>query len=556
MASEEFDAGVWVERLTGALTGLAQIQQHHWDEMRDRDELDELFTLSVRSPLGRKVYDPSWKFQRLYQSVTDGAPGFRKERHDPLRAALGEVRAILSGHPAWAEQLEASGDGQIWFEFPISAGQNRLLSVIAGLMARALEAGEDGFRVASSELALVLELDGIADRNPVREELLTGYHIVLFQGLMFSEETQIGDGQAIVPFGSLDAFFNADLLDRLMPGAARRQAEEFTAAIVKPFRWKPEFPADGPPSAFDKYDAGSFFEDADILIELLALFHATPAIPLVSLSPRVHRTACLLLGSMGDHRSFSGSRRSWMSGRMSRPVEARRNAIDAAVAAFSDRHGDRYRHCAPAMARLAEALARQGRFRNEDRILDVAVALERMYELDQGEISFKLKTRAACFLETETKNRLRVFKDVQELYDARSGIVHPRGRKRKKEKPREQLEQERRAAFNKGFDVARRSVVKLLKEEPPLDWNEMLLEAMEENPRGRRDGGKTTDPGHTNRNGQTVIRRTDAPGNDHNQVVYELECGGCGQRYGANGSDIWQRKCPKCGGGRPGLNYW
>ena len=186
----------------------------------------------------------------------------------------------------------------------------------------------------------------------------------------------------------------------------------------------------------------------------------------------------------------------------------------------------------------------------------MAIALERMYELNEGEISFKLKTRAACFLETQTKSRLHVFKDVQEFYDARSGIVHSRGGKGKKAKPKEVLEQERRAAFDKGFDVARRSVVKLLREEPPENWNEMLLETSEESPQGGRDGAKTTVPGYTNRNDQTVIRRTDTPGNDHNQVVYELECGGCGQRYGANGSDIWQRKCPKCGGGRPGLSYW
>ena len=74
--------------------------------------------------------------------------------------------------------------------------------------------------------------------------------------------------------------------------------------------------------------------------------------------------------------------------------------------------------------------------------------------------------------------------------------------------------------------------------------------------RGSRKGAMKTVPGYRNRNGQTVIRRTDTPGNDHNQVVYELECSGCGQRYGANGSDIWQRKRPKCGGGRPGLSYW
>jgi hypothetical protein len=63
----------------------------------------------------------------------------------------------------------------------------------------------------------------------------------------------------------------------------------------------------------------------------------------------------------------------------------------------------------------------------------------------------------------------------------------------------------------------------------------------------------TTRPGYRNRNGQVVIGPTDLPGTDHNQLVYRLFCGRCGLNYGANGSDIHARKCPYCGGGRPGL---
>lgn len=70
-----------------------------------------------------------------------------------------------------------------------------------------------------------------------------------------------------------------------------------------------------------------------------------------------------------------------------------------------------------------------------------------------------------------------------------------------------------------------------------------------------RSAARTTEPGYENRNGQVVVRKTDLPGNDRCQYVYVLECGRCGHRYGANGSDIWQRMCPECGGGRPGLGY-
>jgi hypothetical protein len=72
----------------------------------------------------------------------------------------------------------------------------------------------------------------------------------------------------------------------------------------------------------------------------------------------------------------------------------------------------------------------------------------------------------------------------------------------------------------------------------------------------------TTVPGYVNRNGQKVVGKTDRPGNDHNQYIYEMECtrAECrGRRdgdpfhYGANGSDIHLRLCPACQGGASGL---
>ena len=63
----------------------------------------------------------------------------------------------------------------------------------------------------------------------------------------------------------------------------------------------------------------------------------------------------------------------------------------------------------------------------------------------------------------------------------------------------------------------------------------------------------TTEVGYRNRNEQIVLRKTDLPGNDHNQMTYVLRCEKCGQEYGANGSDIFQRRCPAHDGGAEGL---
>ena len=95
--------------------------------------------------------------------------------------------------------------------------------------------------------------------------------------------------------------------------------------------------------------------------------------------------------------------------------------------------------------------------------------LERIYKPGQGEITFKLKAMAACFLETDMKGREEVFQDVGEFYRMRSKIVH--GEKLSAEAKNE--------TFTKGFEVARRSVVKLLQDGPPSAWHKVVIAGTE-----------------------------------------------------------------------------
>ena len=58
-----------------------------------------------------------------------------------------------------------------------------------------------------------------------------------------------------------------------------------------------------------------------------------------------------------------------------------------------------------------------------------------------------------------------------------------------------------------------------------------------------REGKGTTDSGYENPNGQVVVRNTGERGMTL-ASMYELRCKHCGDAYGANGSDIHERKCP------------
>jgi hypothetical protein len=65
--------------------------------------------------------------------------------------------------------------------------------------------------------------------------------------------------------------------------------------------------------------------------------------------------------------------------------------------------------------------------------------------------------------------------------------------------------------------------------------------------------GPTLLPGSENRNAQVVIGPSDAAPSLHGQRVYVLRCGACSHTYGANGCDVFQRRCPECQGGAPGI---
>ncbi len=72
---------------------------------------------------------------------------------------------------------------------------------------------------------------------------------------------------------------------------------------------------------------------------------------------------------------------------------------------------------------------------------------------------------------------------------------------------------------------------------------------------GPRRGPRTptTEPGFANPNRQVVERGTGAPSATRPaQTIYALRCGDCGFRYGCNGLDVKERRCPACQGGVAG----
>ena len=498
MGNGEFDAENWINRLADALQGLEYVQEDHGEELDEQRSRDWP---------GKASGNPSEMYTSLYWNASKFEFRHPERRYGPLRDALTEVRSILSRHPVLAELPESTCGGEIGMRFVNRKAEWKPSAVIGGLMVRGLEVGENGFKVACSELNLLLDPD--CDRGPDGEKLLTGGHVVLFHGLILGEEIGIGGDLKIMPFGQLGELVDDYMLDHMVPGGAKYGAGSLLGAIVKPFRWRPEIGSDDEIPECDWSETEPFFDDAEVVIELLSLFHAAPVVRLASFPWRFPKRSCLLLGEMGFHRSCRADVSSSRPG-SSFPFHARRDAIDATARTFAVRSGERYRHCAPVIARLGEALARQGRFEIDDQILDVAIALERMYMPKDRGISSQLRHRVAGFLGGDEEERTRIGDEVKHFYEVRSAIIHGPKDKRKK-----RLLEERPDAFRNGSALARRSVVKALSEGLPPDCNEAQAEVCGNSARERGAAKETSVPGHRSRNGQTVIMVMETPGNDH-----------------------------------------
>ena len=117
-----------------------------------------------------------------------------------------------------------------------------------------------------------------------------------------------------------------------------------------------------------------------------------------------------------------------------------------------------------AIRRLAASFSRPGgRFGLEDRILDVAIALEVLYG---GKTGRKLAPRAAGLLGASTAEQKRIYEGAKRFYTVRSSIVHWK----KPTLKHDVLEAELKA----GSDLACRTLASLVKRNDPVRWADVL----------------------------------------------------------------------------------
>ena len=459
MSSKKFVAETWIDRLVPSLTKLAEAQKPYLRECGWKNP-------GIHVPYdGRDDEQPAFPLDDLlvhYTRASFGNALGEEEYYAPLCKALDPVRYILISHPTLERVVgRLIGQDKFYMKILNSGGDTSPTDIIAGLFARAEELQGDRFRTAAGELNAFLT--PIEEANTLGD-LDVGYDTLLFWGLTLKERIDIADGMILLPFKEISAYVDESLVHEYAPPGSGLHRWQSVGAIVRPFRWKPEFYPTGPIRDRGLNYPGPFFREAYSFLELLAVAHARPVLYLATLTNCIHRSAGRLMGQSNHQDGF------YQRGRSVQEFDGfdlcpdlDPQAFAETKEAFDQRESKLHRKMALVIGRLAEALARDGRFAGADRILDVAIALEYMYELDSWRVSSHLQDRVSRYLGSDDGSRQREREIIKKFYKTRSDIVHGDFDGLTPQKVSE--------AFDMGFDTARRSLFKLLRNGPPDDWD-------------------------------------------------------------------------------------
>jgi len=370
-----------------------------------------------------------------------------------------EIVELLSRHPAIEPNLGGAGKQLATFVEMPSKGFRLELGNLARHLTRS--AIMFGCRTAVAQLERFLTLSA--------EGSVPGYEITVFRGLVIEGDFEIAPSLEIV---SYERAAERELVRNEPPGPANDMpdfAGMGALVLARKMTWGPCLV---PPKTsrnmgnnavttftwFDGHHSGVLFDLLTIVtshrIQVLSVLSCAPEF--VTINPNFGPGS-----STGfvhsDHWSKKELTRNETEDLRRRVHEWTR--FDAGKLATLEL----------AVSRLAASTQRGGgRLGVQDRILDLAIALEVMYQLKRSG-RYTLTTRAGHFLADEVDERLRMANQADSLYKMRNAIVHGN------------IEQTRdgyarmAATAENGADLARETLWRLLDQGAFPDWDRLIM---------------------------------------------------------------------------------
>ena len=253
----------------------------------------------------------------------------------------------------------------------------------------------------------------------------------------------------------------SDDLVRFMVGRGTDADREPIGALVSEVKWGPAIIAAGCYMEAAWPDRPEIFrDDALLLVNLLAVTHGLPVVSTGTQTQVVNRQIAHLVGlappSSPMFRDIPGFNTSNVVPHTTPAVSE--DKLSECVQLFSEMpKGDVILRMA--LSRLASALSRTGMHAALDKIIDVAIALEIMYQLDGSRgIGSQLFRRARDLVGQGREDKNWVRRTAESIYRIRGDIVHGR------------LPADTAQAYLDGLDLAHRTLVHPVRWGRPSEW--------------------------------------------------------------------------------------
>ncbi len=448
-----FDEASWIKKLGFALESVAAAAtpQYETQSIRLRGSLPIQMAESIRHREYRSLAARAKHDAKALQQFNNSHLWVRT---DPV-----EARAILSEHPLVKRCLDLSGGKQEIVIRILNQGYGTDLAWLVNSMAK-LSVKEGG--------------EGAAERlnrflTTVEDECIPADEIIVFHGLNVKERVDLGQGAYFAPYESAKLEFG--LPEEPEPFGSTSTPN--VAVLVRSLECGPE--VDSPNSSFGlpntlaKYSFPSdycitiddWFDDDKFLIDILSV---AARVPLLSRTRYVqfHKWIREIDPKLSHpYRTSEGYTSDWWpKGR-----DLLQSDVENFIALAGDWYTKKNKPYALRLAirRLASSFSRPvGRFLVEDRILDVAIALEILYGDRKGHM---LAKRAARLLGEGAEEQIHTYGIAMHFYNVSSKIVHSKHPTPNRESFYDELVA--------GQDLACRSLSSLLRHSIPTDWSRL-----------------------------------------------------------------------------------
>lgn len=418
MPQEDFTPADWVNGLSQCLQELVDYEQRLERELLIlRRETEDAYGVppDSRDDRNDRVRD---RIARYWGSLVD-APRAGSEYQRNIYRRLRRLQDVLLEHPTLkgavyraAEDLPALGLNMA----TSFSRSHQLIFVLKGLIDHAVE---------HTPQATADALAQIIQRGEDRD--LKSYQMLLFHGLHVEQKRDFPNGLSIVPFEEVRRYLPDDRIRSMLKTGDRDTNREPIAAVVFERRWGPLIvPAGFEMEGLDWPEKRlTFRDDALVLLSALAVSHGVPVAAAGTRTTVVERRIEHLMGRDSLISRFSSDVMGVNTMRVepiATPAVSEETLSDCERLLLGCSVDVRLRI---ALFRLASSLARTGVHGAFDKVLDSAIALEVMYQLDtkRGKKG-QLSRRARQFLGGDRENLKWIGRTAESIYDARSSVVH------------------------------------------------------------------------------------------------------------------------------------